>query len=321
MKKMWLVTVLLVGGTFSGLAQASAAWDEFVTQVKADAKARGVSNGTLNRAMATVREPNRKVISQIRSQPEKKETFLRYRARRADAARIRIGKQKYRKHRALLQQIEQRYGVDACVVTAIWGLETAYGGYMGNFPVIQSLATLAFDSHRKDFFRGQLLQALQILDEGHITLDRYRGEWAGASGHPQFLPSSWLNYAVDFNGDGRKDVWSSIPDALASIANYLAKNGWKTGQPWGIEAQLPAGFDQGLIEGRSEKPVSAWQAMGIQLLENVPHDPSAMATIVNPHGGPAFVAFPNFRTIMTYNRSTYYAGTIGWTADKICGRK
>jgi membrane-bound lytic murein transglycosylase B len=192
---------------------------------------------------------------------------------------------------------------------------------MGNFPVIKSLATLAYDSKRQAFFRKELFLALHILNDGHVTLDRFKGEWAGASGQPQFLPSSWVKYAVDYDGDGRKDIWESKPDVFASIANYMKINGWKTGEQWAIYVKLPAGFDMKL-EGKSTiKPVSEWNALGVRTTtgEPLPHQ-DWQASLVQPNGGPVFLAYPNYKMILRYNNSIYYAGAIGYLADKICQR-
>jgi membrane-bound lytic murein transglycosylase B len=198
-------------------------------------------------------------------------------------------------------------------------METSYGTYMGNFPVIKALATLAYDSKRKEVFRKELFLALHILNEGHVDLAHFKGEWAGASGQPQFLPSSWVKYAVDYDGDGRKDIWESKADVFASIANYMKHNGWQTGEPWAIQVKLPSTFDMKL-EGKSTvKRVSEWTALGVRTEhgEPLPYQ-NLQASIIQPYGGPTFLAFPNYRMILRYNNSIYYAGAIGYLADSIC---
>jgi membrane-bound lytic murein transglycosylase B len=187
--------------------------------------------------------------------------------------------------------------------------------------VIRSLATLAYDSNRKDFFRKELFLALHILNDGHVSMANFKGEWAGASGQPQFLPSSWGKYAVDYDGDGRKDIWESKPDVFASVANYMKQNGWQAGEPWAIHVKLPAHFDSALEGKTIIKPVSEWNAMGVRTLSGEPLPYQQLsASIVQPLGGPVFLAFPNYKMILRYNNSIYYAGAIGYLADKICNR-
>ena len=192
---------------------------------------------------------------------------------------------------------------------------------MGNFPVIKSLATLAYDSNRPAFFRKELFLALHILNEGHVSLAQFKGEWAGASGQPQFLPTSWVKYAVDYDEDGRKDIWTSKPDVFASIANYMKINGWRTGDPWAIYVSLPANFDAKLQGKSIVKPVSEWTKLGVRTTtgETLPNQ-DMPASIVQPNGGPVFLAFPNYKMILRYNNSIYYAGAIGYLADSICMR-
>jgi membrane-bound lytic murein transglycosylase B len=163
--------------------------------------------------------------------------------------------------------------------------------------------------------------ALHILNDGHVTLAHFKGEWAGASGQPQFLPSSWRRYAVDYDGDGRKDIWESKPDVFASVANYMKQNGWQANEPWAIEVKLPSNFDMSLQGKTIVKPVSEWNAMGVRTLNNqaLPYQ-QLTASIVQPVGGPVFLAFPNYKMILRYNNSIYYAGAIGYLADKICNR-
>ena len=191
---------------------------------------------------------------------------------------------------------------------------------LGSFPVIKSLATLASNPRRADFFRKELLLALHILQEGHVAPDKFKGEWAGASGQPQFLPSSWHNYAVDYDQDGRKNIWTSLPDAFASIANYLLQNGWQMDQPWALEVKLPRQFDKTLLGKKTQKPVAKWLALGVRIKGDKTAPPELMASIIEPYGGPHLLVFKNFRVIMRYNNSHFYAGTIGFMADKICRR-
>jgi len=315
----WLALLLVSMSTWA--ATNPQPWKSWVADVKQEALRQGVSPQIFDQAFADIHEPSRQVKNLARSQPEHRLTFSKYLSSRADGYRIAIGRKEYARNKAVLEQVGQKFGVDPCFIVSFWGMESSYGTYMGNFPVIKSLATLAYDSNRPDFFRKQLFIALKIVNDGHVPLSHLKGEWAGASGQPQFLPSSWVEYAVDYDGDGRKDIWESKPDVFASIANYMHKNGWQTGEPWAIHVKLPASFDSSL-EGKSTvKPVSEWSAMGVRTVDGQPLPyPNLKASIVQPFGGPVFLAYPNYKMILRYNNSIYYAGAIGYMADKICGR-
>lgn len=297
-------------------------WSSWVADVRKEALEQGISPQTFDSAFADIHEPSRQVKGLARSQPEHRLTYTKYRNSRVDAYRIAIGRKEYKRNQAVADEIGQKYGVDPCFIMSFWGMETSYGSYMGNFPVIKSLATLAYESNRPAFFRKELFLALHILNDGHVTLQQFKGEWAGASGQPQFLPSSWVKYAVDYDGDGRKDIWTSKPDVFASIANYMKINGWHTGEPWAVYVKLPAHFDMKL-EGKSiVKPVHEWNAMGVRTESGQPLPyQNLQASIVQPNGGPVFLALPNYKMILRYNNSIYYAGAIGYLADKICQRE
>jgi len=321
-KKPTLILGLCVSWFSSGLAYAhQTPWSTWLAEVKQEALDRGISPDIIQEAFANVHEPSRKIKHLAHSQPESRLSYYKYRNSRINAYRIQLGQKKYKQYQQLLENIGQQYGVDPCFIVSFWGLETSYGGYMGNFPVINSLTTLAYDSKRSDFFRHELFTALQILNDGHVDLKHFKGEWAGASGHPQFLPSSWVQYAVDYDGDGHRDIWTSKPDALASIANYMKGKGWRQGEPWAIHVKLPKNFDDKL-EGKSTvKTVREWQALGVRTMHGdaLPH-PELEASIIQPHGGPVFLAYPNYKMILRYNNSIYYAGAVGYLADKICHR-
>lgn len=231
------------------VAFAQENWSTWVAAVRVEALQQGVSPEVFDRAFADIHEPSRQIKSFSHSQPEHRLTFIKYRNSRVDNYRIAIGRKEYKKNQVILDDIAHKYGVNPCFIVSFWGMETSYGSYMGNFPVIKALATLAYDSKRQDFFRKELFIALRILNEGHVDLADFKGEWAGASGQPQFLPSSWVKYAVDYDGDGRRDIWRSKPDVFASIANYMKQNGWQTGEPWAIQVTLPKGFNMAL-EGK-----------------------------------------------------------------------
>jgi membrane-bound lytic murein transglycosylase B len=306
---------------FTVNAYAASDWNNWLSEVKQEARERGIRQSVINEAFANVHEPSKTVKNLSKSQPEQRLSYTKYRSSRVDNYRVIMGRKRYKENQTWLNDIGHRYGVDPCFMVSFWGMETSYGGYMGNFPVIQALSTLAYDSKRQDFFRNELFLALKILNDGHVPLAKFKGEWAGASGHPQFLPSSWVKYAVDYDGDGKKDIWSSKQDALASIANYMKQNGWQTNQPWAIFVKLPKNFNMSLEGKATVKPVSEWDALGIRTTkgEHLPFQ-NLSASVIQPYGGPTFLAFPNYKMILKYNNSIYYAGSIGYLADKICQR-
>ena len=203
-------------------------------------------------------------------------------------------------------------------VVALWGIETSYGERTGGFPVLAAVATLAYDGRRSRYFRREFLNALKIIDDGHISAENMNGSWAGAMGQVQFMPSSFQSYAVDYDGDGRIDIWNNVGDALASAANYLARSGWKEGQGWGQEIQLPEGFNKKLISSRIRKSLSEWQRIGI-LAKEFPQNSNLQASIVQPdgEGGRAFLAYPNYRVILKWNRSNFFAVAVGTLAGRI----
>ena len=296
-------------------------WHQWIAEVRQEALSQGIPPSLFDKAFAGMSEPSRQVKGLAHSQPEHRLTFAKYLSSRVDNYRVIIGRKEFERNRAVLEKIGREYGVDPCFIVSFWGMESSYGSYMGNFPVIKSLATLAYESNRPAFFRKELFLALHILNDGHVSLDKFKGEWAGASGQPQFLPSSWVKYAVDYDGDGHKDIWSSKPDVFASIANYMKKNGWQTGEPWAVYVKLPANFDMKLEGKTTLKSVREWNAMGVRTEsgQSLPYE-NLQASIVKPLGGPVFLAYPNYKMILRYNNSIYYAGAIGYLADKICKR-
>ena len=281
----------------------------------------GISAQTFDRAFAGV-EYDADVIRRDRNQSEFTKTIWDYLDSAASDARVENGKAALRTHAALLDRIEARYEVDKDVVVAIWGLESAYGTFRGSNPVIRSLATLAHDARRSDFFEAQLIEALKILQSGDVTLRNFTGSWAGAMGHTQFIPTSYQSLAVDFDGDGKRDIWSDDPsDALASTANYLAKNGWVKGMPWGIEVRVPDGFDYTLAKREIKRMPSDWAKIGVVALDGTPVHDHGAASVLLPAGarGAAFLIFKNFDVIETYNTADAYVIGVGHLSDRITG--
>lgn len=281
------------------------------------AASQGVSEQTLTQALDNARYRER-VIELDRYQPEFVRPTWEYLDTAVSSTRINNGREKLADHRDTAEQMEQRYGVPAEIIVAIWGIESNYGSNFGSFSALDAFATLAYDGRRRDFARGELLAALRIIDSGDIPADEMIGSWAGAMGHTQFLPSSFEAYAVDGDGDGRRDIWGSIADVMASTANYLAKAGWQPGQTWGTEVNLPDDFDYAQTKRRSR---DAWAAQGVRAVSGELPDFDSAAVIV-PAGadGPAFMVGPNFRAILRYNNATSYALAVGTLSDAIAGR-
>ncbi|MGQ0565838.1 MAG: lytic murein transglycosylase [Gemmobacter sp.] len=285
------------------------------------ALAAGIAPATLETALAGVRhDPD--ALRRDRNQAEFTKTIWDYLDTAVSGERVANGKAALARHAAVLDRIEARYGVEKEIVVAIWGLESAYGSFMGDRPLVGSLATLAHDGRRPAFFEEQLVAALRILQAGDVTPDRMAGSWAGAMGHTQFMPTSYLAHAVDFNGDGRRDIWGEDPtDALASTAAYLAHFGWTKGMPWGLEVTLPQDFDFTLSGERVTRPVAEWPSMGIRPAAGGPLPDHGPASILLPagHRGAAFLIFANFRVIERYNPADAYVIAVGHLADRIAG--
>lgn len=311
------ILIIIISQSIAARDSQTHSWQTWLSEFREEALADGIAPSLFDRIFKDI-QPKKKLIRLDRSQPEKRLTFLKYRKSRVNNYRIVLGRKKYIKNKSTINNIAQQYGINPCMIVALWGMESSYGHYVGHFNVIRSLATLAFDKRRAEFFRKELLIALHILDEGHITFDKFVGEWAGGTGQPQFLPSSWKRYAVDYDHDGRRNIWTSLPDVIASIANYMVENGWQTDQPWSKQVKLPHNFDDRLIGYKVTKPVQVWLEMGIQPLSNLQVDDNTSASIIHPHGGPSFMIFKNFKVILKYNRSTFYAGAISYLANEIC---
>jgi lytic murein transglycosylase len=298
----------------------NAGYDSWVAGFKGRAAAQGVSQATIDRAFRGAGYlPD--VIERDRNQTEFKRSLEDYLAIAASDDRVSSGKAKLRQYNSTLSQIESRYGVEKQVVTAIWGLESRYGERRGDIQVVSALSTLAYDGRRGAFFESQLIAALKILQNGDVSPDRMTGSWAGAMGHTQFIPTSYQAYAVDFTGDGKRDIWSDDPtDALASAAAYLAKSGWTQGQPWGVEVRLPAGFSGPFGRDTTRSP-SQWAAQGVRDMDGRPVPDFGAASVIIPAGanGPAFMTFRNFTVITRYNNSESYVIGIGHLSDRIIG--
>jgi len=299
---------------------SDAGLQDWLTAFRARALAAGIDGLVFDRAMQTVRYDT-EVIRRDRNQSEFTKTIWDYLATATSDLRIANGKKALAEQADALAQIEKRYGVEKEIVTAIWGLESAYGTFRGSDPVLTSLATLAYDGRRRAFFEGELLDALRILQAGDTTPTQMQGSWAGAMGHTQFMPSSFQLYAEDFTADGKRDIWGDDPrDALASTAAYLKHFGWISGQPWGVEVQLPDGFDY-LLAGRDIlKTAEEWTALGVAPVTGALED-HGPASMLLPGGaeGAAFLIYTNFAVIERYNSADAYVIGVGHLADRIAG--
>ncbi|HMO06371.1 MAG TPA: lytic murein transglycosylase [Paracoccaceae bacterium] len=302
----------------AGTSEGLAAW---IAAYRPRALAAGVSPATFDAAMAGLTyDPD--VVRRDRRQSEFTKTIWDYLDTAVSDDRVARGRAALARHADLLARIEARHGVEKEVVAAIWGLESAYGTFRGDVPTLRALATLAHDGRRAAFFEGELTAALRILDQGHTTPDRMRGSWAGAMGHTQFMPSSFLALAVDFDGDGRRDVWGDDPgDALASAAAYLAHHGWQRGMPWGMEVMLPPGFDFMHTGERVVRPVADWQSAGVRAVGggDLPDHGPGSVLLPAGHRGAAFLIWPNFQVIERYNTADAYVIAIGHLSDRLRG--
>lgn len=293
----------------------------FIQSFRSRALSSGISAGTYDRAMRIARY-NPDVIRLDRKQAEFSRPVWLYLDSAVSDSRISTGRQKAGQLGGTLSAIESRYGVPREIVLAVWGMESNFGANRGKMQIIPSLATLAYDGRRGEMFQNQLIAALKILQAGDIDPEHMLGSWAGAMGHTQFMPTSYLEYAVDFTGDGRRDIWSEDPtDSLASTAAYLARNGWQRGQAWGAEVQLPSGFNYSLIGKGTRRSSDSWASQGVRRMGGGSL-PSGNGSIIMPAGakGPAFLILDNFRSILRYNNSDNYALGVAFLGERIAGR-
>ncbi|HCG40114.1 MAG TPA: lytic murein transglycosylase [Pseudomonas sp.] len=288
-------------------------------QFRAEALAAGISAATFDQAFAGV-QPDPAVIEADRSQPEFTRPVWQYLEGAISPQRVRSGRRLLSEHATTLDQIEARYGVDRETLVAVWGLESSFGQIMGGKSVIRSLATLAHEGRRPAFAKSQLIAALEILQHGDVAPQRMRGSWAGAMGQTQFIPTTYNTHAVDFDGDGKRDIWNSSADALASAAHYLQASGWKQGKAWGFEVELPEGFDYALADTEIRKPLAEWRSLGLRNLPGDQEEASASLLLPAGHRGPAFLIMDNFRAILRYNNSSAYALAIGLLAENFQGK-
>ena len=312
--------LLLALLSFPAFAQEQS-FEDWVAELRAEAAALGISESTLA-ALDDLEAPLPRVLELDSSQPEFVQTFTRYLGLRVTPRQVERGQQLLNQHAVLLEEVRQRYGVQPQYLAAFWAIESNFGSNTGGFSVLQALATLAYDPRRADFFRTQMLTALQIIDEGHISAADMSGSWAGAMGQLQFMPSVFNLHGVDGDGDGRIDIWNSLPDIFHSAANFLSKSGWKGDERWGREVLLPEDFDFSLAGTGTRKPLQEWRDIGLRQTSGAPIPVADMqASVVIPAGaqGPAFLTYDNFRVTRVYNTPIFYALTVGHLADRFSG--
>lgn len=318
-----LIIFLLTCAVMTATAGASdkPSFAQYVTELKAEALHKGYSAELLEQAFKQVRY-RQKVVKADRNQPETKLTLDKYLATRVPDWKVNRAVDRLQENRALLQKVSKHYGVQARFIVALWGNESNFGQIQGHYPVLSSLTTMAYDGRRESMFRKQIFAALDILQQGHISADKLVGSWAGAMGQSQFMPSSFLSYAVDFDGDGKKDIWQNKADVFASIAHYLKSAGWNDSLTWGRQVKLVKEFDPALagLSASKMRPLSRWQQQGVRRYDgsDLPSN-NISASVIMPDGekGRIYLVYDNFHTLMKWNRSTYFGVSVGYLSDRI----
>jgi membrane-bound lytic murein transglycosylase B len=312
-----IIAVYFLLNCFGAQALDSKDFNNWLKHLKAEAREEKISSRTIKNTFKTAKFLPR-IIVLDRSQPEFISTFINYIDNRVTPNKIARGRAMLQANQTLLSEVETQYGVPKNILVAFWGLETNYGGNQGDFGLPSALMTLAYEGRRAEFFRSQLLDTMRIIDAKHNTVAGMRGSWAGATGHMQFMPSTLLKHGVDADFDGKINIWTSLPDAFASAANYLANTGWRKDEPVMMEVKLPAGFDYGLAQLNNRKSAEKWSILGVRDMNNQLLPPLDNAAIILPQGylGPAFMVFSNFDVIMDWNRSVNYALSVAHLANQ-----
>lgn len=323
-KRLKLTTIVLPMAVWlillSPAIASSVDFCRWLQDFRAEVRDAGISEAVIESAFENIEEPLPRVIELDRRQPETLQTSAEYLSATVTRARVEQGKRMIRRYSTWLGIIERKYAVQRRFLIALWGIETDYGRSTGRFPVIHSLATLAYDGRRGSYFRQELVQALRILDQEYVSLVRMRGSWGGAMGQFQFMPSTFLKHAVDADSDGHIDLWESMPDALASAANYLAAEGWHNEETWGYPVDLPANWEPDHVGINKSLSLTTWQNLGVRRLNgNDLPQRETVASLVFPDGrdGPAYLVYDNFRTLMRWNHSVLFAIAVGTLADRI----
>jgi len=314
------VAVMMAGLMYCAHAVAyNGRFEKWLAGLRREALSQGISGAILDEALSGL-TPVPRVIQLDRSQPESSMSFEEYLKLVAPQERIEEGRARLAENRPLLQEIAIRYGVQPQFVVALWSIESDFGRRMGSFSVVGALVTLAYDGRRSNYFRGELLNALRILNDGDIKPHQMLGSWAGAMGQCQFMPSSFRRYAVDYDNDGRRNIWESRADVLASIANYLSQHGWRGGEPWGQEVRLPSRFNEKLLGRKHRKTLGEWEALGVKPTEGEQFPPSITRASLIRAGEKEYLVYDNWQTLMKWNPSVYFSTAVGYLADRINSR-
>ena len=300
-------------------ADSTQAFNKWLLEFKQEASQRGITKNTIDLGLIDVK-PIPRIIELDRKQPESTMSFNKYLTLIVSQRRVNIGKKLLNENLPLLKEVSTQFGVQPRFIVSLWGIETNYGKNTGGFSVLSALVTLAYDGRRSKYFRKELIYALKIIDEGHITPSNMKGSWAGAMGQSQFMPSSFMRFAYDFNGDGAKDIWNDKGDVFASAANYLSGVGWKSDITWGREVSLPQNFDFKLANIKIIKKMSVWRALGVTRADGskLPlREINASIILPGKTGGPSYLIYDNYRALLRWNRSYYFATAVGILSDKI----
>ena len=314
----FLILLLFPLLSFAAAANANdEPYDAWVAQFKADALAKGIRQETIDEAFATSVAPIDEIIELDRKQPEGRLTRAKYLSNTVTDSRIDQGVQLIEENKALLDEVSKKYGVPTRFIVALWGMETNFGENTGGFDVIDALATLAYDGRRSDYFRGELMNTLRIMQEEHIPAEALQGSWAGAMGQCQFMPTSFLEFAVDHDRDGQRNIWDSLPDVFASIANYLHSSGWKEEEGWGFEVQIPDGLDPALIDIKQARTLSQWRASGVHGYDEGWRDDAelSLARVGEGEDAAYYLVSSNYKVVLKWNRSRFFATAVGLLSD------
>lgn len=320
--KLAIVSATFVFASSNAIAQSASSFSSCLQSLQAEANRSGVSTATYSKLTSNL-DPDLSILEKLNYQPEFRQPIWDYMASLVDEQRVTEGQAKLLQHADTLQRVEQIYGVDPATVVAVWGVESNFGQNFGSYPIIQALGTLSCYGRRQAFFRKEFFAALKIVQSGDISAEEFKGSWAGAFGHTQFMPTTFERLAVDFDGDGRRDLMNNTADALGSTANYLKRNGWRTGQIWGFEVKLPQGFNVSGEGRRTKRSLLTWQQRGLTGVLGQPLSDfapsSEVAGLLTPAGaqGPAFLVFKNFDVIYSYNAAESYALAIAHLSDRL----
>ena len=320
-----ILLILLVLPVASASTKTKVPFEEYVQGLKQEALQKGINPEVIDQAFSEVKY-HKRAVKADKNQPEFKLTLDTYLPRAVPDWKVKQAVEKVKKHQVLLEQVGKKFGVQPRFIVALWGVESNFGRLQGKFSVISALATLAYDGRREALFKKQLFAALKILQQGHIEGEKFLGSWAGAMGQSQFMPTSFLTYAYDFDGDGKKDIWNNPADVFASIANYLSSEGWKPSQTWGRQVKLPADFNYKLagLKRNKMKSLAEWQAMGVRRYDgsDLPvNDIKASLIMPDDEKGRIYLVYNNYHTLMKWNRSTYFGSAVGLLSDKILKKR